>query len=386
MKILHIGKYYAPFSGGIENTMRDLMSTQNSCGHQVSAVVHQHSASEKSAHEVDNGMSIYRMSIQSIVLFVPISVFAYFWLRKALNKENPEILHLHKPNATCFWLLFLPSARKLPWIVHWHSDVIGERPDRRVKILYPFYRVFEQWLLRRAAKVIVTSPNYLMSSTPLTKWRDKCEIVPLGVNIRSDASASNDVEEEKKSSELQVLCIGRLTYYKGHKYLIESISKAKEEGIVIHLDLVGDGDLKSICEQQVNDLNVQELVTFHGSVDQNCLNQLMARSHVVCLPSIERTEAFGLVLLEAMRAKKPCIVTNVPGSGLSFVVDHLKTGLVVEHSNAEALAEAFIHCTCHPHHLKDWGDSGYQKVETQFSLESIAKQIDKIYQEVLADT
>ena len=383
MRILHLGKYYAPFEGGIENTMRGLMTLQNASDHQVSAIVHQHKVEDVETCELDGDMAIYRMSIQGILMFVPIALFAYFVIRKAIAKERPDVLHLHMPNVSCFWLLLMPIARKIPWIIHWHSDVIGERPDARIKMLYPLYRIFEQWLLRRANTVIVTSPNYLVTSVPLQAWHNKCEIVPLGIKCGKESDSVTVSEMALPHGELNVLCIGRLTYYKGHEYLIDAIAKVRQSGVDIHLDLVGNGELKPVLEHQIASLNLAQSVTLHGALPRKKLTQLIHKTQVVCLPSIERTEAFGLVLLEAMHAKKPCIVTDVKGSGMSFVVDHLSTGLVVQHSNAQALADAITHCAHYPHHLLEWGDSGYNKVVAEFSMQQVADKIEMIYQKAL---
>jgi rhamnosyl/mannosyltransferase len=85
-----------------------------------------------------------------------------------------------------------------------------------------------------------------------------------------------------------------------------------------------------------------------------------------------------------MRAKKACVVTDVKGSGMSYVVEHLKTGLVVEHSSAEALAQALMHCADHPQHLIDWGNAGYERLQHMFSLPTIAAKVEDIYHQVLA--
>jgi len=358
--------------------MRTLMHYQKSKGHQVSGVVHWHQVGKRSEAIDDCGIEISRMSIQLIAFFVPISFLAGYSFWKKIRHSAPDILHLHMPNIACFWLLFLPSARRIPWVVHWHSDVLGEKPDWRIKFLYPFYRIFEQWLLARASKIIVTSPNYLATSQPLDKWADKCSIVPLGIDIELKGFA-DELNLRDIASPLKVLCIGRLTYYKGHQYLLRAISEVAKANTQIKLDIVGKGELSSDCLRLTKEFELEEMIDFHGEVDEHQLNRLLHGCDLLCLPSIERTEAFGLVLLEAMSVGKPCIVTDVRGSGMSYVVEHLKTGLVVEHSSVEALSEALVHCAAYPKHLSEWGQAGYERVQQVFSLEKVAEKVESIY-------
>ena len=382
MNILHLGKYYPPFVGGIEHVMRDIMSEQHAAGHKVSAVVHHHTKKNSSDSLEDRGISIKRMSIQMIILYVPIALLAIFHIRTAIKNNTPDILHLHMPNLACLWLLFLPAARKIPWIVHWHSDVIGESPAPRIKLLYPYYRFCEQWLLARAHRIIVTSPNYLFTSAPLKKWHDKASVIPLALEPTTNSTQS--INRDSERDVLHVICIGRLAYYKGHRFLIDAIRAVNHKGVKVSLHIAGRGELAQTLRRQASDARLDNVITFHEDLSNDDLSALLNQADVLCLPSIERTEAFGLVLLEAMRAKKACVVTDVKGSGMSYVVEHLKTGLVVEHSSAEALAHALMHCADHPQHLIDWGNAGYERLQYMFSLPTIAAKVEDIYHQVLA--
>lgn len=383
MKILHIGKYFYPFQGGIENTMLALMRSQKALGHNVSACVHQHDANETNRYEQFEGISIFRLSVMFTLVFMPISIKAFSMMTNIIRAQSPNVLHLHLPNATCFWLLLSIRARRIPWVVHWHSDVLGERAVWQIKILYPIYAIFEKWLLGRAAAIIVTSPNYLNTSRPLQRWRHKCKIVPLCIDLTQFEDLDSKKELEKPESPLRLVCIGRLTYYKGHEYLIEAIEYANNSGVPCHLDIVGTGERQKELLQQVGTKNISKNITFHGNLRSQELSKVMSSSDALCLPSTERTEAFGLVLLEAMKFKLPCIVTDVPGSGMSYVVQNERTGLVVERASVMSLARAILRLANAPTLRKSMGEAGRQRVVKHFSVDIVSQAIIRIYSGVV---
>lgn len=351
--------------------MLALIKAQVKAGLDIFVLVHQHKTGMAYSENKEFGATIYRLPIVAKLLFVPLALSAFSHLKRILRSEQPDIIHAHLPNVTCFWLLFLPFASKAKLILHWHSDVIGERPNLGVKLLYPFYRIFEKALLRKAHCIIVTSENYLQSSKPLKLFTNKCVVVPLGLED------SNNEAIKEIAFNVGALCVGRLTYYKGHEFLIRAFSKLEHD--TLRLTIVGDGEERTRLKRIVNELGLQGRVNFLGQVDDVSLSTLMSHCSFLVLPSIERTEAFGLVLLEAMRESKACICTDVPGSGMSNVVQHEKTGLVARHSNTESLADAIDTLARDITLSERFGMSGRQRFLGKFQIESVERQIRKVY-------
>ncbi|MBJ2130634.1 glycosyltransferase [Alteromonas sp. IB21] len=371
MKILHIGKYFAPFKGGIENMMLALIKAQTKAGLDISVLVHHHKEGLPYGETKEFGANIYKLPIVAKLLFVPVALSAFWHLKKILKQTQPDVIHAHLPNVTCFWLLLLPTTLKSKLILHWHSDVIGERPNLGIKLLYPFYRVFEKALLRKANRIIVTSENYLQSSKPLKLFLNKCEVVPLGLED------SHDDVKRTAGFDVGALCVGRLTYYKGHEFLIRAFSEIKHEKIP--LTIVGEGEERKRLELIVSELGLQNRVRFLGQIDDLTLNALIANCSFLILSSIERTEAFGLVLLEAMRAGKACICTDVRGSGMSNVVQHKRTGLIACHSNIESIAGTIDTLAFDPSLRERYGKSGRLRFLSKFQVKSVERQIWEIY-------
>ncbi len=385
LKIIHLGKYHPPFHGGIENFMAALMQQQVAEGHQVSAIVHHHQKKQAFVKECQFDLTVYRVPYYGELIYAPISPSFGHYLTKIITIQKPDILHIHLPNLSAFWCLLSAEARKIPWIIHWHADVLGSVPDWRVRVAYQGYRIFERMLLERAKTIIATSPPYLQFSKPLKNFNAKTHIIPLGLasldTEKNELLNTGSADEHREKtintalSELSLLMIGRLTYYKGHKYLIEALAQIS----AVNLTIIGLGELESELKQQVQQLGLEQRVFFLGCVDDDLLKHSIQNCDLLCLPSIEKTEAFGLVILEAAQLEKPALVTSVKGSGMSWVVQDKKTGIVVEPNSVESLKLGLAFAKANKSLLVEYGNAAKQRLLEQFSIEKISKKIVDLY-------
>ena len=175
LTVLHIGKFFPPHMGGMEVFLADLIHEQRKNGMNAHALVHGDPLP-------DDPEWIIRVPVQATLIYAPIAIGFRKALAQAIQKIQPQVLHLHMPNNSVFWTLTLADAREIPWVVHWQSDVVASRIKFAVRLAYQLYRPFEQAVLDRAERIIVTSPPYLQASTPLARWHSKCAVVPLGLN------------------------------------------------------------------------------------------------------------------------------------------------------------------------------------------------------------
>lgn len=369
--------------------MRDAMVALAGRGIDSLALVHRHTLSLKSREETytasGHAYRIVRTGMWARFLFTPVSPAFPWHLRRLVKTARPDILHLHLPNTSAFWALMLPSARRIPWVVHWHADVITAAQGWWMRLFYGLYRPFEKALLKRARLIVATSPPYLDSSRPLEKWRTKCRVVPLGVDTEryaKDTVQAGSLPESAGSTPrpLHVLAVGRLTYYKGFRYLVDAVAKVAD----CHLSLVGAGEQSAQLKARVTSLGLQERVTFHGVLSDAELAQSMQECDCLCLPSIERTEAFGMVLLEAMYFGKATIIGDVEGSGMGWVVDDEVTGLKVMPANADALAQAIGRFAANRDEVKSMGQRGREKFDRQFEINHAVAPLVDVYEEALA--
>lgn len=378
MKILHLGKYYHPFEGGIENFLSALLKAQHAAGISHTVLAHHHRAWQKTSHESFPEGQVVRVFTLCRLLFAPIAPTYFIHLKKLLATATPDLIHVHMPNLSAFWLLLLGQRLRIPVIVHWHADVISSRRNILLSLAYLFYRPLERKLLARAAAIIVTSGNYLESSLPLCPFREKCHVIPLALNALPDEQAGNDTRVWQHDGYYRILCVGRLTYYKGQQYLIEAVAALPQ----VELVLVGTGKDRNKYQTLVSRLDCNDRIFLFGHADSDQLEQLLATCDCLCLPSIERTEAFGLVLLEAMQHARPCICTDVEGSGMSWVVQHGVTGLVVNHCDSDALGRAIIQLNNNREKALEFGQAGYERYRAIFSMDRVADEMASLYNHV----
>src|ERR1700760_1820321 len=118
MRILHVGKYYAPERGGIEATMQSLCEWSIARGHSVGALVHQRPGVMRSTSETIAGVDVRRVACLAAPLYTPVSPTFPFELARAIDRMQPDVLHLHMPNPSCFAALIVAAAKRVLWIVH----------------------------------------------------------------------------------------------------------------------------------------------------------------------------------------------------------------------------------------------------------------------------
>lgn len=380
MKVLHIGKYYFPFFGGIEKVNQDLVENHVYRETVTPFVLAHHDIiGVASEFSTINQVQVLKVKLNGVVAYAPIASSFLQQLNKVIDDFQPDLIHIHMPNLSAFACLFSKKARKIPWVVHWHSDVIGAVPDLKIKLLYPFYRVLEKRLLTIARKILVTSPPYLAHSAGLNAFKGKCCVIPIG--IRNSTIAPSCAQT---INQLNLLMIGRLTYYKGHSLLLKAIAKLSVE-VSVNLSVIGDGELKQELIELSAALGLQSRVNFLGRVSDSEIATQLANTDLLCLPSIEKTEAFGVVLLEAAMHSKPALVTDVEGSGMSWVVQDGLTGYVVKNNSVDALYEKLIEIYNNKANLLTLGVNAKRRFDEVFNLDQVAAQTTQVYKQIITD-
>ncbi|MBE1302108.1 MAG: glycosyltransferase [Alteromonadaceae bacterium] len=379
--ILHVGKYFPPRHGGIETFMSQLMNEQVKEGHKVSAIVHADSPLSSDGVYNWRGADIYEAKSFGQIAFVPVAPNYFNVLIKVLREKSPDIIHIHMPNIAPFWLIFLKHffARQSHVIIHWHSDVLGAAPDFKIKLLYPLYRIFEKYLLLKADRILVTSQNYLDSSKPLAAFKNKCNVIPLGLKINKLDTVTKDI---KGNAAFSLIMIGRLTYYKGHSVALRALSDLRDKGVTFRLTIIGDGELRSSLEQLSQKLNLDSCINWLGHVSDEQKTKYLQESELLLLPSVERTEAFGVVLLEAANASVPCIVSDVYGSGMTSVIVDGVNGRIVKNNDVSALTSVLLTLSSNRASCLEMGQYGYSRLVEKFDIKKVSKRITSIYDEI----
>ena len=372
MRILHIGKYYLPVHGGMERFLGDLVEAQRAAGHEVAVLVHAHGDTR------GDPAWVMRCPVWARLLFAPISPTFPFWLHRAIRRHRPDVIHIHMPNLSAFWALLVGAARRVPWVVHWHSDVEVSKPGLRAA--YPHYFMFERALLERAEAVIATSVPYLDASRALAPVRAKCHVVPLGVApARLPDIPPEGQEALWPASGFRLLAVGRLTYYKG----FDTLLRAAVAEPAVQLVIVGEGEERGALQEILRAAGNPPRIRLAGAVDDATLHRLMASCDLYCLPSRERTEAFGVVLMEAMRYGKPLLVSDIPGSGVGWVARHGQNAVVVPMDDVPAWRAQLRDLAAAPAKRRMLGHLGRQRYAREFDIAPVAERIHAIYARAL---
>lgn len=369
MKILQVNKLYYPWVGGVEKIVQQIAERLNGKNDfEIEVVVCQPKGKRK-IEEV-NGVKVYRASSFGIFWGMPIS-FDFLKLFKKLSKKF-DIIDFHHPfplgNLALF--LFRPKAKL---VVHYHSDIVRQK-------IFKFLINFLTFnTLKKAQKVIVSNPNILKNSPYLKDFQEKCEMIPFGVDIEKIQKEVNQKEVEKikeKYGEF-VLFVGRLNYYKGLEYLIEAM-----KNIEAKLVIIGEGPKKKNLEFRIQNLGLKNKIYFLPFQSEKELLNYYGACSVLVLPSIFKSEAFGLVLIEAMALGKPVISTEL-GTGTSFVNQDGITGFVVPPKDPKTLAEAIDKILKDKKLAEFFGQNALKRVWQEFSLEKMINETEKVYHSII---
>lgn len=367
IKVLQICKLYYPWIGGIERTAQDIAEGLQGKIH-MEVLACEPKGRGKSRWV--NGIRVTYASSFGIYWSMPVSITFPFLL--ALKSRKVDVLHFHLPFPLGVLSYLLIGSRRPKVVVTYHNDIV------RQKKLMRFYKPFLHCFLKRADKILVTSPNLLESSKYLKPYKDKCIVVPLGIDLsRFGDNRCEKVNLGISSNERVVLFVGRFTYYKGLEYLLEAMREVKAK-----LLIVGDGKLRQQLERKAESLGVDRKVVFLGRVSDEELKYCYQICDVFVLPSVEPSEAFGLVQLEAMAYGKPVVNTNLP-TGVPFVSRHGETGLTVPPRDSRALAKAINKILSDKELAKKFSENARKRVQ-EFSKEKMLQRVYEIYCELMA--
>lgn len=367
MKILHLGKYYPPYFGGIEKVNYDLVEGLNKMGCSTDVLCFNH---QKADSFEKKDYRIYRASQLFTLKSTPFS-YSLFKILRNIHHQY-DIIHIHLPNP--IGTIALQSISfKGKIVVHWHSDIVKQ------KVLKVFYAPFQTALLKRADRIIVTSPPYLEGSTDLKKYKNKCEIIPIGIDeteLKCDEQFLSSLHETYKDKKI-IFSLGRLIYYKGFNYLIEAAKDLPDNYMIL---IGGTGELYDELWTQIKTNHLESRVKLLGKIPANEIACYFNLCDLYCLPSCEKSEAFGVVQLEAMSFGKPIISTNIPFSGVPWINEHGNTGLVVPPKSSAALSEAIKLILSDQKARENFGLLAHNKFLAEFTAEKMCQRTIQLYE------
>lgn len=368
MRVVQIGKYYYPYMGGIENHLYVLASELRT---KMDLDVVVSNTGLRTQRDVVEGVAVTRCG--TVARFASTSLSPS--MTQELSARQYDVAHLHLPHPMgAFAYLTSRKARAHRLIVTYHSDVVRQRA------LMAAYAPLVDQVLRRADVVIATSPNYLETSPVLQRFRDKCVVVPYGIDLERYERTPEREEEarrirERYGSAPLLLGVGRLIYYKGFEYAIRALARVPDARLL----LIGDGPLRPDLERTAREAGVADRVSFLGDVHNHLIAPYYLASDVYLLPSIARSEAFGIVQIEALAAGLPVINTSLP-SGVPYVSRDGESGLTVPPNDPDALAAAITRLLGDAELRRRFGEAGKKRAHDDFSKETLVRRMLALYE------
>jgi glycosyltransferase involved in cell wall biosynthesis len=300
----------------------------------------------------------------------PLTLSLMSLMRQEMARFDPDLVHLHLPNplAAAAWLS-LKATRLVdlpPLAVWYHADITRQRVGRWL------VRPLVDACLEQADGISVSSAALASGSPVLARWREKVEEIPFGI----DPSPWTDIEP---GLDGPFLFVGRLVHYKGLEILLEALALVPGAQAVI----IGEGPLEFRLKALAAELGLDGRVVFAGPMDQGGVAVHLARARALVLPSVNASETFGLVQLEAMAAAVPVIASDLP-TGIREVGEPGRTGLLVPPGNAAALAAAMASFLDDPAAVRAMGIAGRRRFNDRFTREIMIDKLLDWYQRLVA--
>lgn len=292
-----------------------------------------------------------------------------------------DIIHLHYP----FIGAVNPILKsKIPLIVTYHMDLVG----RGWKGL--FFKIYTRLtlprLIRQADKILVSSLDYARHGRLkeyLERYPEKFSEVPFGVEVKNKEQRTKN-KWRNATNERVILFVGALDkahYFKGVDVLLQSFKQICSLFLVpCSLFIIGDGDLRPYYEKQAKELGIGDKVNFVGRVEEDKMADYYQSADVLVLPSFDKSEAYGMVILEALGNGLPVIASDLPGVRTLIASER---GRLVPPGNKEELAAALIEIFSDEEKRREMGERGRAWVEKNRSLVMEIDKLEKIYQSLI---
>lgn len=370
-KIVHVVCSFPPYAGGMGNSVYEIVKGMSKEKEAVVSVI---------TPMYDNKKNISNLGADVLRLRPLFSFGNAAYLPQLLWKlKKYDIVHLHYPfyGAEEFVVLAkIMYGKKLRLFLHYHMDAAA--PNLKGLIFWIYKKISLPLLMRYSEKISCASFNYVRSldiEKYYSRYREKFVEIPFGVNLDRFKFVGNAL---KKSELKTIIFVGGLDeahYFKGLDVLIEALVDIKVG--FARLLVIGDGGLKKEYKKMVNDKGLNDRVEFLGKVDNNKLIEVYNRGDVFVLPSINKCEAFGLVLLEAMACGLPVIASRLPGVDSVFIDG--EQGYYVEPGDSDELSRVIELVLTNEELANKMGVKARKLVEEKYDWQVVVNGFARLY-------
>jgi glycosyltransferase involved in cell wall biosynthesis len=381
MRVCLVNSFYPPWIGGAETYTSNLAKGLASRGHEVT--VYCACVPLSPGESTEAGVRVRRMRAPLRLYGTPIAVSPL-----NLFLEDYDVIHCNFPSPYLSALFsWFGRTKGIPAVLTWHNDL--PRVTSAASLLVRVHDLFSPAYLRNYSRIIATTGLYARTSDTLRRFHEKVRVVPNGVDTArfTPHLSGNEIREKYDlEGKVVVLFVGALTQwhsYKGVDDLIAAFRIASAQNPDLRLLVVGKGSLMPSFVELVSALSLEGKVFFAGEVSSDLLPEYYAACDFAVLPSKDRSEGFGLVLLEAMASEKPVIGSNV--GGIPDVIRSGETGILVNPNEAGSLAAAIVKLSSDPGLREQMGKRARDFAE-KHDWSATVRLVETVYREALADS
>lgn len=373
MKLVIVIPYFYPKIGGLENYAFNIGVLLKKKYKWKIVIITSNHISNKYVIEKIKGIKVIRLPYQFKISNTPISFKWYKTIQSIISEEKPDIINGHLPVPFIADIASIIAKKKrIPFVLTYQNDLVKEELIPKI-FIFLYYLLLGNFTLINSLKIINTTQYYKNYSKKLARFKEKIVIIPPGINLR------NKIITYKNNKEKNILFVGQLDKthrHKGLDLLIEVFSHLIKN-YKVNLVIVGTGDDVVRYKKKVEKLNISRSVIFTGYINDIVLSSFYASSDVIVLPSINNSEGFGMVLLEAGAHKKPVIGTKV--GGIPYFIDHNINGLLVNPNNKKELENALLTIIKDSKFAKLLGENNYSKTIKNYTWIIQSEKTNKLF-------
>ena len=261
-----------------------------------------------------------------------------------------------------------------PAVLTYISDVVRQR------FLGTAYAPLMWRTLRQMRVIVANSPAYARTSPILSHpdVRNKVRIIPLGIEETSYPKDGDDAIFNRlgiEQDEPFFLFIGVLRYYKGVRFLVQAAKNLRAKVVI-----AGTGPEGASLQSFATEIGANNVI-FPGQVSNAEKVALLKRCRALVLPSHLRSEAYGMVLVEAAMFGRPMISCEI-GTGTSYVNAHEETGLVVLPESSQELRQAMSELLTDDNLATKMGNAARERYERLFSGPALGQSYAALFREI----
>jgi len=381
MKILIVLTYYRPHISGLTIYAERLAKAFAALGHHVTILTSQF---EKSLprEEVIEGIRIIRAPVL-FRLSKGVIMPTFGWLASKLASQT-DVIQLHLPQFDAAGISLRGRLLKKPTVITYHCDLL--LPPGLFNRAANMAVSFMNWLTAIFTHRIVTyTRDYAENSKYLNQRLHKVQIIPPPVVLPETTPTlirefTNIHNPENKKPVIGMAA--RFATEKGVEVLLKALPKILErypnalvQFVGPYQNIIGEEDYFQRLARQIKGFEQSGNWQFLGSLNPDQMAALFPNLDVLVLPSLNSTEAFGLVQIEAMMNGVPCVASALPGVRQP-VMTH-KMGKVFTIGDAKALADSILEV------LDQKASFGIPQVDfSMYSPEKVAREYEHLFEQI----